>query len=83
MTLVDSRNRRLTLLSALYVAQGIPWGFMTIALISYLAERGIGDAQAGELTGLVLLPWTFKIVWGPLIDTVTIRSMGRRRWASR
>jgi len=79
MALIDNRKHRLTLLSALYVAQGIPWGFMTIALISYLAERGIGDAQAGELVGLVLLPWTFKIVWGPLIDTVTIRSMGRRR----
>ena len=79
MTLIDSRKRRLVLLSALYVAQGIPWGFMTIALISYLAERGVGDAQAGGLAGLVLLPWTFKIVWGPLIDTVTIRSMGRRR----
>ena len=79
MALIDNRKPRLTLLSALYVAQGIPWGFMTIALISYLAERGIGDTQAGKLVGLALLPWTFKIVWGPLIDTVTIRSMGRRR----
>ncbi len=79
MALVDNRKHRLTLLCALYLAQGIPWGFMTIALISYLTDRGVGDAQAGGLTALVLLPWTFKIVWGPLIDTMTIRSMGRRR----
>ena len=79
MALVDNRKHRLTLLCALYVAQGIPWGFMTIALISYLTDRGVGDAQAGELSALVLLPWTFKIVWGPLIDTMTIPSMGRRR----
>ena len=79
MALIDNRKHRITLLCALYVAQGIPWGFMTIALISYLTDRGVGDAQAGELTALVLLPWTFKIVWGPLIDTLTIRSMGRRR----
>ena len=63
----------------MYLAQGIPWGFMTIALISYLTGRGVGDAEAGKLTGLVLLPWTFKLIWAPLIDTMTIRSMGRRR----
>ena len=79
MALVDNRKQRITLLCALYVAQGVPWGFMTIALISYLTDRGVGDAQAGELTALVLLPWTFKIVWGPLIDTMAIPSMGRRR----
>ena len=79
MALVDSRAQRMTMLCAMYLAQGIPWGFMTIALISYLTERGIGDAQAGELTGIVLLPWTFKLIWAPLIDSVTIRAMGRRR----
>ena len=67
------------MLCAMYVAQGIPWGFMTIALISYLTDRGIGDSEAGELTAIVLVPWTFKLVWGPLIDTMTMRSMGRRR----
>ncbi len=54
MALVDNRKQRITLLCALYVAQGIPWGFMTIALISYLTDRGVGDAEAGELTALVL-----------------------------
>ena len=67
------------MLCALYFAQGIPWGFMTIALVSYLTERGVGDADAGKLTYIVLVPWTFKLVWAPLIDTLTIRSMGRRR----
>ena len=47
---------------------------MTIALISYLTDRGVGDADAGELTAMVLLPWTFKLIWGPVIDTMTIRS---------
>ena len=79
MALVDSRAQRMTMLCAMYLAQGIPWGFMTIALISYLTSRGVGDAQAGQLTGIVLIPWTFKLIWAPLIDSVTIRSMGRRR----
>jgi len=68
------------MLCAMYFAQGVPWGFMVTALISYLTgEKGVSDASAGELTAVVLLPWTFKLVWGPLIDSVTIRSMGRRR----
>ena len=79
MALSDKRWQRVTMLCAMYVAQGIPWGFMTIAVISYLTEGGLDDKEAGYLTALFLLPWTFKLVWAPLIDTVTIRSMGRRR----
>lgn len=79
MALVDSRPQRASMLCAMYFAQGVPWGFMTIALISYLADRGVSDSDAGNLTAVVLVPWTFKLVWGPIIDTMTIRSMGRRR----
>ena len=79
MALADRFGQRVGVLCALYFAQGVPWGFMTIALISFLTARGLGDAEAGELAAMVLLPWTFKLIWGPLIDTVTIRSMGRRR----
>ena len=79
MALIDNRRQRVGMLCAMYFAQGVPWGFMTIALISYLTDRGVRDGDAGELTAVVLLPWTFKIVWGPVIDTMTVRSMGRRR----
>lgn len=79
MALSQDWRQRVLLLCALYVAQGLPWGFMVTALVSFLTERGLGDADAGWLTGVVLMPWTFKLVWGPVIDTVTIRSMGRRR----
>jgi PAT family beta-lactamase induction signal transducer AmpG len=79
MALVDSRPQRVCMLCAMYFAQGVPWGFMVTALMSYLAQRGVEDADLGELTAVVLVPWTFKLVWGPLIDTMTIRSMGRRR----
>ncbi len=79
MALVDSRPQRASMLCAMYFAQGVPWGFMTIALVSHLTARGVGDTAAGNLTAIVLVPWTFKLIWGPIIDTMTIRSMGRRR----
>ena len=64
----------------LYVAQGVPWGFMLITLPSYLAYRyRVGDDEIGQLTAVILIPWAFKLIWAPLIDAFTIRSMGRRR----
>jgi PAT family beta-lactamase induction signal transducer AmpG len=79
MTLVESRPKRLTILCALYIAQGIPWGFMDITLVNYLIDSGITVGEAAKVASFILLPWAFKLIWAPLIDTVTIRSMGRRR----
>lgn len=79
MALSNDWRQRVSMFCAMYFAQGVPWGFMVTALISYLTQRGLGVEDTGWLTGIVLLPWTFKLVWAPLIDSVTIRSMGRRR----
>lgn len=79
MALVNSRRQRTTMLCGMYFAQGVPWGFMVTALVAYLAAQGVSASDLGPLTAIVLVPWTFKLVWGPLIDTMTIRSMGRRR----
>ena len=79
MALSDNRLQRTSMMCALYVAQGIPWGFMATAVVSYLTQHGINTTEAGKLTAIVLVPWSFKLVWAPLIDTMTIRSMGRRR----
>ena len=79
MTLVESRRKRLTILCALYLAQGIPWGFMDITLVNYLIDSGIEVGKAAKVASFILLPWAFKLIWAPLIDTMTIRSMGRRR----
>jgi len=66
-------------LCVLYFAQGFPWGFMTTALISFLASKGLTMVQSGQLTAMAYLPWTFKLFWGPLIDSFTILKMGKRR----
>ncbi len=78
-TLADHRGLRLVTLCALYVAQGIPFGFVTVALASYLAEQGASVDAIGHVKAMVTLPWAFKWVWGPVIDRFGIRSMGRRR----
>ena len=57
----------------------MPWGFVTIALLSYLAGQGAGLEETAKISSLATLPWTFKVFWGPVIDRFTLRSMGRRR----
>ena len=79
MALADNRWQRTTTLCAMYFAQGFPWGFMATALVAYLVGQGISDAETANLTAIVLVPWTFKLVWAPLIDSMTYRAMGRRR----
>ena len=78
-TLVDSYRARVFTLCALYVAQGIPWGFITVTFVTFLAARGVG---AGELAGLLTLgtlPWSVKFLWGPIIDLYQMADYGRRR----
>ena len=79
MALADNRVQRISTLCALYLAQGIPWGFMDITLVNYLIDNDIKPGDAAKVASFILLPWAFKLIWAPLIDTVTIRSMGRRR----
>ncbi len=77
--LADRRVLRLVVLCALYVAQGIPYGFVAVTLSAYLAGQGVGTGALGDLTALSMLPWLFKAAWGPLVDRFSGSSMGRRR----
>ena len=78
-SLSESKAARISTLCALYFAQGFPWGFMTTALVAYLAKQGLTVADTGHLIAMAILPWTFKLIWAPLIDSFNFPAMGRRR----
>ena len=52
---------------------------MLTALLSFLASKGLTMIESGQLTAMATLPWTFKLFWGPIIDSFTYEDMGRRR----
>jgi MFS transporter, PAT family, beta-lactamase induction signal transducer AmpG len=79
ITLQNNRHARMATLCALYVAQGIPFGFVVVTLKAILADRGLETTQIGDVMALATLPWAFKWAWGPIIDLVGIPRMGRRR----
>ena len=78
-TLTTSKRLRIGTLCILYFAQGFPWGFMLTALLSFLASKGLTIAESGQLTAMATLPWTFKLFWGPVIDSFVYEKMGKRR----
>lgn len=63
------------LLSALYFAQGLPFGFFTQAVPVVLRESGY-SLIAISATSLLFAPWALKFLWAPYVD----RYGSRRRW---
>jgi len=62
-----------------YFAQGIPMGLLHIALPAWLAVEGVSPAKIGAFLGIIMLPWAFKLLVGPLMDHFEFLPMGKRR----
>ena len=65
--------RALVLLAALYLAQGLPYGFFTQALPVLMRDAGY-SLTAISATSLLFVPWALKFLWAPWVD-----HRGRRR----
>jgi MFS family permease len=70
-----SRSRKVSLLVALYLAQGLPFGFFTLALPVVLREADYSLTAISALS-LLYLPWALKFLWAAALD----RSGRRRSW---
>lgn len=63
----------------MYFAQGIPQGLLSIAIPAWLASQGVSGGEIGSYLAVIVLPWVFKLVTGPLMDRYEFLAMGRRR----
>ena len=79
LTLEGSARVRYTAGSIMYFAQGIPQGLLAIAIPVWLASQGVGAGDIGSYLAVIVLPWAFKLVTGPLMDRYEFLPMGRRR----
>ena len=82
----SNRAAPLLLLSSLYIAQGLPYGFFTQALPVLMRENG-ASLKAISATSLLFLPWALKFLWAPMVDHVGTPArldpadpVHRRRW---
>jgi MFS family permease len=70
-----SRRYKITLLVALYLAQGLPYGFFTLALPILLRDAGF-SLKAISALSLLAVPWALKFLWAPYLD----HRGTRRQW---
>lgn len=76
----STRGRYLTF-GLLYLSEGIPFGFTSIAMVAFMRTEGISVFQIGVFSAALLVPWSLKFVWAPAIDLIKLhRFGGRKAW---
>ena len=77
--LSESPRLRFAACCLLYFAQGLPFGLQGIAVPTWLAAKGVPPSAIATYLAVIILPWAFKLVSGPLMDRFEYLHMGRRR----
>jgi len=70
-------RRKLTWIAVLYFAEGLPFGIAYDVWPVYFRVHGVSLTEIG-LMSLLSLPWTWKMLWAPLVD----RYGARQQWIS-
>jgi PAT family beta-lactamase induction signal transducer AmpG len=79
--LLGTRNGRFLTFGLLYVSEGIPYGFTSVAMVAFMRQQGVSLETIGVFVAAMFMPWAFKWAWAPLIDLVRLdRWGGRRAW---
>ncbi len=73
------RTGQLILIAGLYVSQSVPVSFLKTGFQVFLREQQIDYASVSRWMGLLLLPWTLKFLWAPLVDRFPLFGGGHRR----
>ena len=72
------RSRRTLSVSLLSFASGLPLGLVWYAIPDWMRDIGVDIRVVGLLT-LAQAPWSFKVIWSPLMDRYVPPFWGRRR----
>lgn len=71
---------RKLLFALLYLSEGAPIGFIWWALPTRLRAEGVSVEEITALTSTLILPWMFKFVWAPVVDTLRTRRWNFPAW---
>ena len=77
--LLSTRTGRLVAFFLLYATEGLPLGFTATAIATQMRRQDLGPVAIGAFVGSLYLPWAFKWVMGPFVDTLSSDRFGRRR----
>lgn len=74
-----TRNGRLAGFFGLYVSEGLPQGFTATAVALEFKRMGMTGEAIGTFLAIIMLPWTWKWIMGPLVDNLHLKRFGRRK----
>ena len=80
MNLLSSKTGRIFLVTAFYLTEGAPIGFIWWAMPTLLRKENVSIDSITSLIAILVLPWIFKFVWAPLIDSLRNEKRGYRFW---
>ena len=75
---VAMRSRRTAAVVLQSFASGLPLGLVWYAIPDWMRDIGVDIRVVGLIT-LAQAPWTFKVLWAPLMDRYVPPFWGRRR----
>lgn len=78
--MASSARIRKLIFASLYLSEGAPIGFIWLAMPTRLRVREVPIEQITWLTALLVLPWTFKFLWAPLVDLLRGQNWSLRHW---
>jgi len=80
VNLLATPRRRRFLFFALYLSEGAPIGYIWWHLPTRLRADGVPIERITALTAMLVLPWTLKFLWAPLVDTLRSSRWSFRHW---
>jgi len=78
--LLQTSTGRKVLFASLYLSEGAPIGFIWWALPTKLRMEGYPVDEITKFTSILVLPWVFKFLWSPLVDTIQSQRWTLRSW---
>ena len=64
----SKQRNPLTWVPSVYFAMGLPYIVLNLVAVIMFADLGIGKEQIGFWTSLLILPYTLKFIWSPLLE---------------
>jgi len=80
VNLLSTKTGRIFLVTILYLTEGAPIGFIWWAMPTLLRQENVAIDSITSLTAILILPWIFKFIWAPLIDSIRNEKRGYKFW---
>jgi PAT family beta-lactamase induction signal transducer AmpG len=80
VNLLRTKTGRTSLVTLFYFTEGAPIGFIWWAMPTLLRNQNVAIESITSIVALLVLPWIFKFLWAPLIDSLRNDRRGYRFW---